>query len=885
MKALASEVSSKLKYLLKSFKVLEYTGDTEVESSILQDANVIVCTPEKFDAATRKHSCPFYNIKLVIIDEIHLLEDDRGAVLESIVARLLKGSELRQQATRIIGLSATLPNYDDVAKFIKAEEIHYFDKSFRPVPLRMTITGFTKVSKYSDECDYLLEKVAFFMEKKKQVMIFVHSRVKTAKIADFLCKNLSDSFNLEPEHKFKFRGDLRRFAQKSVGIHHAGLCREDRLESETCFKKGILRILVCTSTLAWGVNLPAYCVIINGSTFYNTLKGSYDDLGVLDILQIFGRAGRPQYDSMGEAFLMTNANKIDHYVKLLKRNQSIESKLFFHFPESLNAEIYLNNICSISSALFWFKNTFLYVRLLKNPAYYGILPEEMGLEEQAISEYVYLAVKRLEDCGMIRIEKKEDNYNTWNFKSTFYGQIASIYYLHHLTMHTWLSNINTTDSESSLIDLLLKSEELKNITVRKEEVSYLATLHQSLILDCILDFEFDETLKSKLLILLASFLHFRTMPIFSLACDTDYLIENLKRLVSAMKEILLFLKKYNLFSECFVFEKNLCRYKKSKNNGEQMKLIRIDDNFVDLSVRIPKQGSYSVFILNKSKIEYVFNTSGNFNHIFRFRHKQMKVEIHSNKDWNFYEKELIPVCDYSVFGLYKYGRHVCDLKFDLYGMRKSCAHFQEFCGNFCSDEAKKSTTKNKFKKESEKCRDLSTEDVLATVPLCLNTFAKLAEGSKDETFNRTINFTFLLDIHFIEVVSTSAKERLKLISYLIYDLNLDSVLIICPNSSDVIETQNFLNNKQSIDDLSSLGNPDKQFMSGDSSKNLGNRWISTLKQAKSVQKFKNVVFKGIYSQNHAYPVFEIFKISQNKKTFVFDHQNNIEYLKTLLKES
>lgn len=71
----------------------------------------------------------------MIIDEIHLLHDSRGPVIEAIVARTMR--TYGEEQTRIVGLSATLPNYGDVAAFIRVKPsgVFHFDNSYRPVPL------------------------------------------------------------------------------------------------------------------------------------------------------------------------------------------------------------------------------------------------------------------------------------------------------------------------------------------------------------------------------------------------------------------------------------------------------------------------------------------------------------------------------------------------------------------------------------------------------------------------------------------------------------------------------------------------------------------------------------------------------------------------------
>ncbi|XP_014118525.1 PREDICTED: U5 small nuclear ribonucleoprotein 200 kDa helicase-like, partial [Pseudopodoces humilis] len=129
--------------------VAELTGDHQLCKEEISATQIIVCTPEKWDIITRKGGERTYTqlVRLVILDEIHLLHDDRGPVLESLVARAIRNIEMTQEDVRLVGLSATLPNYEDVATFLRvdpAKGLFYFDNSFRPVPLEQTYVGITE---------------------------------------------------------------------------------------------------------------------------------------------------------------------------------------------------------------------------------------------------------------------------------------------------------------------------------------------------------------------------------------------------------------------------------------------------------------------------------------------------------------------------------------------------------------------------------------------------------------------------------------------------------------------------------------------------------------------------------------------------------------------
>ena len=192
----------------------------------------------------------------MIIDEVHLLHDSRGPVLEAIVARTIRYIEQTQNMIRIVALSATLPNYREVATFLRVREgkgLFYFDPSYRPVPLEQTFIGVTEkkpVRRMLLMNEILYEKVIERVKKDPyhQIIIFVHSRKQTAKTAKALMdmaasKEELDKFIasenskliLESESKTARDANLKELLPFGFAIHHAGMNRADRDLVENLF--------------------------------------------------------------------------------------------------------------------------------------------------------------------------------------------------------------------------------------------------------------------------------------------------------------------------------------------------------------------------------------------------------------------------------------------------------------------------------------------------------------------------------------------------------------------------------------------------------------------------------------------------------------------------
>ena len=190
-------------------------------------------------------------------------------------------------------------------------------------------------------------------------LVFVNSRRSAASTAGIIVRDLKRwlsakmSFVVSRELKAKATqvcGDLKDCLTAGVGFHHAGLSPHDRGLIEDLFRAGKLRVLVSTTTLALGINLPAHLVVIKGTT--QTGSREYDEA---QVWQMIGRAGRPQFDTSATAVIVTSTDKKAHYEKLMSGSQPVESCLLDNMCEHLNTEVVLGTITDISLALDWLK--------------------------------------------------------------------------------------------------------------------------------------------------------------------------------------------------------------------------------------------------------------------------------------------------------------------------------------------------------------------------------------------------------------------------------------------------------------------------------------------------------------------------------------------------
>lgn len=569
MKALAQEVVEKFSSKLKPLGLIvrELTGDMQLTRAEAESANVIVTTPEKWDVVTRKSGNDDYSLGnqcgLLIIDEVHLLADDRGAVIESVVARLHRLVESRQKQMRIVGLSATLPNYQDVAEFLQVPErgLFYFGPEHRPVPLQQCFIGvtgnvkdrFLMENKMNDVC---YETVLDSLKRGYQVMVFVHSRKGTSDAASALAQRASADTMLEryftTQGKEGAAGDAyKKYADRvkksrnrevtnhfynGIGIHHAGMLRGDRKLTESMFADGAIKVLCCTATLAWGINLPAHTVVIKGTDIYNPEKGKMVDLSILDVQQIFGRAGRPQFDTSGEATLITNHGALNRYLDKLVRAVPIESNFIKQLADHLNAEVVGGTVTNLKEAANWLSYTYLYVRMLRNPLAYGISADKKADDPMLrgrLIELVKDAVITLSSEKMVSFDPASGNLSM-----TTLGRVAAHFYIQAESVATFngAMGLKPFPTDADLLRMICSANEFENLRVRQEEQSELDELQEA----CPLELKGPVNDSStKTYVLLQAFISRQRPKGFTLISDTNYIASNSGRVARAIFEMCL----------------------------------------------------------------------------------------------------------------------------------------------------------------------------------------------------------------------------------------------------------------------------------------------------------------------------------------------------------
>ncbi|KAG2147242.1 Sec63 Brl domain-containing protein [Suillus cothurnatus] len=437
---------------------------------------------EKWDSLTRNwddHSRILSHIKLFLVDEVHILNESRGSTLEVVVSRMkARGSDVR-----FLLVSATVPNIEDVASWIGSShvsrdhpgQIFEFGDEYRPCRLTRFVYGVVKPKglndfAYAHTLDARLFTVLQQHAVDKPILVFCPTRKGTITTARQLAKEYEETMKTNQLlpwskplqiHQTFHDKDLAPLAALGIGVHHAGLTIDDRRTIEDLYLRKVLRVLLATSTLAVGVNLPAHLVVIKGVKLYQ--NGESKEYSDLDIMQMMGRAGRPQFDTEGVAIILCETELESKYRDLVQGTTPLESSLHTNLTEHLNSEIGLGTITDVKTAQQWLLRSFLYRRIQKNPQHYNIGKDDHQSWQDKMDTIVMDSIEQLRETGLVTYSPRDGELG-----STEFGDIMSRFYIRRGTMKAIL-DLSPTASLREILEMISASEELSDLKLRSGE--------------------------------------------------------------------------------------------------------------------------------------------------------------------------------------------------------------------------------------------------------------------------------------------------------------------------------------------------------------------------------------------------------------------------------
>lgn len=455
-------------------KVALSIGDLDSSDPWLRDYDWIICSNEKADSLIRHGADWIKDIGLIVVDEIHMITDvSRGPTLEVLLTRLRHIVPHAQ----ILGLSATVSNANELANWLDTKIV---ESDWRPVKLYEgvcfgSVIEFYGKKKYSLDSHQSQEAAILLnsLKMNKQLLFFVASRKNAESLAEKLSTVAKKYFSFEEITELQKLSNsllnvldvptqqckkLARCIEGGVAFHHAGLLPKQKKLIEDNFRKGLIKAIVATPTLAQGVNLPSHRVVIrDAKRFYEGFGSRY--IPVFEYKQMAGRAGRPDFNAEGEAILMAKTEEeafelVERYIngepERIQSKLALEPVLRMHVLSLISSGF----TKSINDIYNFFRKTFYAYQ-------YGDIA---GLDIK-----IEIVLKKLIEFGFVfQINDK--------IKATPLGKRVSELYIDPLTGHLFVEGLkkstHTKANDFSYLHLICSCLEMKPlVSISAREIS------------------------------------------------------------------------------------------------------------------------------------------------------------------------------------------------------------------------------------------------------------------------------------------------------------------------------------------------------------------------------------------------------------------------------
>lgn len=332
----------------RGLRVERLSGEYRTDAQRIRAADLWVTTTEKFEAICRTSTLreALAEVGCLIIDEIHLLGDpDRGSFLEAILARIRGGDS----PIRIVGLSATVANADELAAWLNARTVRV---AWRPTQLTW------QLPMVANHTDWSLVEAAkarltgaivnMVTADNGSVLVFCGSKRNVRRTALIIAANRgANVFGVNPDDTDAVH---RTCEGVRIGLHYKGW--EHKRDSEKAFRARELDVLVATSTVAAGVNMPARAVVVQET------EVGLKPIDVATVQQMFGRAGRVGAgEREGWAFLLVDETERAIWQRKLLAGFRVNSQIHTSLAEHVLAEATQERIRSVADAEQWYAQT------------------------------------------------------------------------------------------------------------------------------------------------------------------------------------------------------------------------------------------------------------------------------------------------------------------------------------------------------------------------------------------------------------------------------------------------------------------------------------------------------------------------------------------------
>ncbi len=474
MRALVTEKFNEFKESYPYLKSAMSIGDLDGNDNWLHNYDMLFVSTEKFDSLLRHGINWLPEIGCIIFDEVHMLGDQsRGPTLEVLITKLAM-----QCNAQMIGLSATVGNASEFAKWLNAKLV---TSEWRPIKLKKGVVNngtlfYTDDNRPLDVAEEELNGKSKIpeirvledtLQRRKQVLFFYATKRNAEAGAVKLAEHTESMLSREEKAELSILGDrvlntlerpteqcikLSNLVKKGIAFHHAGLLNQQRNAIEDAFRKNLIKAICSTTTLGLGVNMPAHTVLVRDVTRFDG-AGS-EMMGVNVVTQLFGRAGRPKYDTEGRALLIASSKeKVAELYKnyILARPEDVDSNLgvipvLRTHVLSFIAENFLNDKKAIENFLMRTFYGFQY----GNRRHISNLIDEI-LEELATYEF---------------IENNRDN-----LIATKLGKRVSELYIDPVSARWMINSLDTVKDDAEILFMITNTMEMRPY-VRATEEAY-----------------------------------------------------------------------------------------------------------------------------------------------------------------------------------------------------------------------------------------------------------------------------------------------------------------------------------------------------------------------------------------------------------------------------